>query len=559
MMATSLVFNHAWGGFLPPTPVGQAGVVSAQILATQAGVEILKSGGNAVDAAVAVGYALAVVHPCCGNIGGGGFMLIHLKDGKNLVIDFRGTAPAAINSKLFLNAKGQLDPQLSQKSYLSVAVPGTVMGLNTALKKYGTQPLSKVMAPAIRLAEKGFILNDNDLRILNTKTNDFKKQGNVAGIFLKNNRPFESGDRLVQPQLAKTLREISQGGSAAFYRGNIATKIVDASRAHHGILTESDFAEYQVKEREPLTCYYRNYKIVTAPPPSSGVTVCEILSILNHFPLGQWGFHSAASVHYNVEAMRYAFADRNQLLGDPDFITNPVNRLLSAEYSQQIAKKILPDRAGDSNALEKDFNSEGAHTTHYNVADQWGNVVAVTYTINAFFGSGLIAGDTGFFLNNDIDDFAILAGGKNMFGLKQGQANLIAPRKRPLSSMSPTMVFKNHQFYMALGAAGGPTIITTIVESIENVFDYGMDINAAINEPRYHFQWFPDLIYLEPYTLSADTLQKLKTFGYQFKQGSLFNTSHWGQELIIQKDPETSIIYGATDNRYGNSSITLGY
>lgn len=549
--------NCSEAAYLPPSSSKEAAVVSAQYLASQAGVDILKAGGNAVDAAVAVGYALAVVHPCCGNIGGGGFMLIHFNNGKNLVIDFRETAPAAINSRLFLDSKGQVDSQLAEKSYLSVGVPGTVMGLNTALQKYGTLPLAQVMAPAIRLAQQGFILSNDDMQILK-KISDLNPQPNVANIFLKNNQAYQSGERLIQPELAKTLQAISLHGSAVFYKGSIAKRIVAASQSHHGVLAMSDFAEYSVKERQPITCQYHHYQIITDPPPSSGVTICEVLNVMNRYPQSQWGFHSAASIHYNVEAMRYAFADRNQSLGDPDFVTNPTEKLLSADYADKIAGKIQANRAGNSPNLIKNPQTEGAHTTHYAVVDRWGNAVAVTYTLNAYFGSGLIAKDTGFFLNDDLDDFTISLGAKNMFGLQQGKANLIAPKKRPLSSMSPTMIFKDNQLYMVLGAAGGPTIITTILQSIENVIDFGMDINTAVNEPRYHFQWIPDFIYLEPYTLSMDTILKLQAMGYQFHQGSPFNTDYWGQELAILKDSKTNTLYGATDNRHAGG-MSVGY
>jgi gamma-glutamyltranspeptidase / glutathione hydrolase len=549
--------NLGEAAYLPPAASLKAAVVSAHYLASQVGLDILKEGGNAVDAAVAVGYALAVVHPCCGNIGGGGFMLIHLKDGKNVVIDFRETAPAAINSRLFLNAQGQVDTKLSQESYLAVGVPGTVMGLNTALQKYGTMPLSKVMAPAIQLAHQGFILRTDDLAILNSDVNAFRQQPNVAKIFLNQGQPFRNGERLIQPELAKTLKLISRQGSAVFYQGEIAKKIVTASQKNQGALSMNDFANYSAKIREPLVCQYRGFKIVTPPPPSSGVTICEILNILSHYPLSDLGFHSAASVHYNVEAMRYGFADRNQELGDPDFVNNPVEKLLSADYAQQIAEKIQPNQAGNSLLLEKK-DSEAPNTTHYSVIDQWGNAVGVTYTLNGYFGTGLIAGDTGFFLNNDMDDFTILVGSKNMFGLHQGQTNLIAGKKRPLSSMSPTMVFKDNQLYMSLGAAGGPTIITSILQSIENVIDFKMNINAAINEPRYHFQWLPNVVYLEPVALSPDTLAKLKTMNYLFQAGSPFNTEYWGQELGILKDLQTGTLYSATDNRHAGG-MSVGY
>ncbi|MBS0351777.1 MAG: gamma-glutamyltransferase, partial [Proteobacteria bacterium] len=449
---------------------------------------------------------------------------------------------------------------LAENSYLSVGVPGTVMGLNTALQKYGTLPLATVMAPAIRLAEQGFVLTNDDTAILK-QVYDLKPQPNVTQIFLKNGQPLKAGDLLKQPELAKTLKAISNGGTAVFYQGAIAQKIVAAGQADHGVLAMRDFTHYHVIERPVLTCRYRGYQIVTDPPPSSGVVICEIFHVLNHFPINQSGFHSAAAVHYNVEAMRYAFADRNQELGDPAFVDNPTAKLMSASYAHQIAESIKTGQAGNSTQLiQKNHTpvNEGQHTTHYSVVDRAGNAVAVTYTINAYFGSGMIAKDTGFFLNDDLDDFTISLTERNKANLQQGRSNFIAPYKRPLSSMSPTMVFKNGQLFMVLGAAGGPTIITTIVEAIENVVDYGMDINAAINQPRFHFQWIPDVVYLEPFALSPDTISILQKMGYQTHNGSPFNTDYWGQAMAIVKDPQTGALYGATDNRHAGG-VSLGY
>lgn len=563
LIVTLIFFSNveiSEAAYLPPQVSDKVAVVSAHPLATAVGIHILKQGGNAIDAAVAMGYALAVVHPCCGNLGGGGFMLIHLANGKNTVIDFREVAPANINRQLFLDKQGQVDHQLAETSYLAVGVPGTVLGLNTALQKYGTRSLTQIIEPARQLAQQGFILTADDLAILGAEKSidAFRTQNNVAPIFLKNNQPYQVGDRLVQSQLAHTLELIGQQGSSVFYQGEIAKKIVDASTANQGVLSLNDFKDYRVYEREPLVCYYRGYKVVTAPPPSSGVILCEMLNILNQFPLATFGFHSAASVHYNVEAMRYGFADRNQLLGDPAFVHNPVARLLSLPYAKRIATHIKQNKAGDSNTLIINPTPEGTHTTHYNVIDQYGNAVAVTYTVNAYFGAKRIAGDTGFFLNDNLDDFTLSLQEKNMFNLQQGANNLIAPKKRPLSAMTPTMVFAGDKLYMILGAAGGPTILTSILEAIENVIDYGMDINAAINQPRFHFQWFPTDVFLEPYALSQDTIKILIDMGYSIHWGSPFNTTYWGQEMAILKDPKTNALYSATDNRRAGGS-SLGY
>ncbi len=539
--------------FLPPVASDLAMVSSAQYLATEVGVDILREGGNAIDAAVAVGYALAVVHPCCGNLGGGGFMLIHLTTGKNIFINFREKAPQAITSKDFFDKRGHPTTS-SWTGYLSVGVPGTVMGLNTALKEYGTMTLKQVMAPAIHLAKQGFILNRADVKLLHENTNEFEKNPTVAAIFLKNGKPYEMGDRLIQPQLAWTLSLISRKGSTAFYEGPIAKAIVQASEENHGVLSLWDFSHYSVKIMDPIECHYRGYQVITSPPPASGVTVCEILNIVGGYPLESEGFHSAQSVHDNVEAMRYAFADRNQFLGDPDFVKTPINKLLSLDHAKKIRAQISPNKAGNSAKIGilKGESNEKQNTTAYQVIDNKGNAVSVTYTINGYFGSNQIAPGTGFFLNNELDDFTLRVGLPNFFKLVQGEANFIQANKRPMSSMSPTMLMKNNTPYILLGAAGGSTIITSIVQTIENVIDYGMDINAAVNQPRYHMQWMPDEIFIEPFAFSADTLNKLQQMGYQTHLGGPYDTLLWGQEAAILEDRGDKLYYGAADNRHAN-------
>jgi gamma-glutamyltranspeptidase/glutathione hydrolase len=533
---------------LPPVEAEHGMVVSAQRLASGVGLDILRQGGNAIDAAVAVGYALAVVYPCCGNLGGGGFMLVHLASGRDTVIDFRETAPLAAKPDMYLDATGQLVPNASTDGYKAVGVPGTVLGLDTALQRYGTLPRAKVMAPAIALAEQGFELSQPDVNVLHAGTDDFAKQPNVAGIFLKPDKsPYGAGDRLSQPQLAASLRRISAQGPDGFYKGPVAQAIVEASKANGGILTLEDFAHYAVIERDPIRCSYRGYQIAAAPPPSSGgITLCEILGILDGYKLGEAGFHSAASVHLMVEAMRHAFLDRNSQLGDPAFVANPVGRLISADYAGKIRAVIDPLKATPSSALTLDTPPhEGSETTHYSVVDGAGNAVAVTYTINNYFGAGVIAGDTGFFLNDEMDDFATKPGSANMFGLVQGKANEVQPGKRPLSSMSPTLVTKDGRLLLILGSPGGPRIITAVAEVICNVVDFGMDIQAAVDAPRFHHQWKPDKIFAEPFALSADTADRLAVMGYQIKVQNPWSAV---EAIEVGQPAEASTATGAAPN-----------
>lgn len=556
LLFSSTVFS----AYLPPAQGKDAMVVSAQHEATRVGIQILKKGGNAIDAAVAIGYALAVVHPCCGNIGGGGFMLIHRSNGENIFINFREKAPAHISGKDFFHADKTPNKKAVMYGYLPIGIPGTVMGLNLVLKHYGTLSLKQVMRPAINLAKKGYILERGDIRFLNYGDPFFRQQTNVAKIFLNHGQPYRAGERLKQPQLAKTLESMSKKGSRIFYHGWIAKAIVGASQKNGGVLTLKDFANYTAEIRKPIRCQYRGFTVLTAAPPSSGVTVCEILNIVSGYPLSKLGYHSAATAHDNIEAMRYAFADRNYYLGDPDFVKNPIQKLLSQSHAEKIRSKILPNKAGDSKDINIKIASarEKANTTHYSVIDRYGNAVSVTVTLNGFFGGKIIAGNTGFFLNNELDDFTLKTGHPNQFKLIMGEANLIKPNKRPLSSMSPTIILKNGKVFMVLGAAGGPTIITSIVEAIEHVIDDGMNINAAINSPRYHMQWLPDITYLEPFCFSKDTLKILKTMGYRFHQGSVYGSKYWGQMAAIQKDPKTKINYGANDNRRP-AGLALGY
>ena len=530
-------------------------VVSAQHLATQVGVDILKQGGNAVDAAVAVGYALAVVHPCCGNIGGGGFMTIHLADGKNLFLDFREKAPLAATPDMMQNDTGMVVKGRSTRTYLGVGVPGTVMGFDEALKKYGSMSLQQVIAPAIKLAEDGFVLEPGDVRILDTSTDYFKQHPNVAAIFLDHGQPWKAGQVLKQPQLAHTLESIEKGGSHAFYDGPIAAAVVKAGAANRGLLTLKDFKDYTVQWGKPIECEYHGYTIVSSPPPSSGgTTICETLQIIAPYPFAEWGFHSAKSAHYFIEAERRAFADRNTYLGDPAFVRNPIRQLLSAEHAAELRASIQPDKATPSQEIKGSLGPyQATNTTHYSVVDGEGNAVAVTYTINSWFGIKQIAGDTGFFLNNEMDDFTSKPGVPNQFGLVQGLANQIEPGKRPLSSMSPTIVLKDGKLAMVTGSPGGSTIISTTMESILNVVEYGMDVKQAIDAPRIHMQWYPDEVFAEPDAFTPSMQAALEAMGYRIR------TVHsMGDIAAIVVNPATGMLESVNDPRYPAGSAA-GY
>ena len=522
-------------------------VVSAQHLATQVGVDILKQGGNAVDAAVAVGYALAVVHPCCGNIGGGGFMTLHLADGKNLFLDFREKAPLAATPGMMQSAAGKVVKGRSTKTYLGVGVPGTVMGFDEALKQYGTMPLQQVIAPAIKLAKQGFVLQPGDVRILDTSTDVFKQYPNVAATFLDNGQPLKAGQVLKQPQLAHTLELIAKDGTRAFYDGQIAAAVVKASEANHGLLTLEDFKAYTVQWEKPIECGYHGYTIYSAPPPSSGgTTICETLQVIAAYPLAKWGFHSAKSTHYFVEAERRAFADRNTYLGDPAFVQNPVAKLLSAEHAAELRADIKPGKATPSSEVQGSLGPyQATNTTHYSVVDGKGNGVAVTFTINSYFGIKQIAGDTGFFLNNEMDDFTSKPGVPNQFGLVQGEANQIEPGKRPLSSMSPTIVLRDGKLFMVTGSPGGSTIISTTMESILNVVEYGMDVKQAIDAPRIHMQWYPDEIFAEPGAFTPTVQSALQSMGYKIR-----DVQSMGDIAAIVLNPKTGMLESVNDPRY---------
>jgi gamma-glutamyltranspeptidase / glutathione hydrolase len=524
-----------------PGAIGKAGmVVTEQKEASAVGLRVLQSGGNAVDAAVAIGYALAVTYPCCGNLGGGGFMLIRQADGTSKVINFREKAPLAATPQMFLDPKGQVQPERSKRGYLAVGVPGTVAGLDWALTHYGSLPRRQVMAPAIELAETGFILQSADADLLQQGMGKFKQQPNVAAIFLKDGQPYKTGDRLIQKHLAQTLRQIASQGASAFYRGSIADTVVRESRARGGILSLQDFQSYRVSEAEPLRCRYRGYEVMTTPLPGGGVTVCQMLTLLNGYDLNS--LSKAESLHLMLQSMLLAYADRNRHLGDPQFVQAPVNQLLSPNYAAQHRQRIQPQQAISPESLYLERGTEGDHTTHYSVVDRFGNAVSVTYTINSFYGAEVMAGDTGFFLNNEMDDFAIKPGTANQFGLVQGAANAIAPEKRPLSSMAPTIVLKQGKPWIVTGSPGGSTISTTLLQVISRVVDQGLPLEQAVSAPRIHFQGLPNVVVTEPYALNTDTNLSLWRKGYR-----VVPFQSWGAAETIMIEP--GLLQGMNDPR----------
>ena len=505
-------------------------VVSAQHLASEAGAAILRAGGNAVDAAVAVGYALAVVDPCCGNIGGGGFMVLHRAGGRDVFLNFRETAPGAATPGMYLDARGNVIDDASLHGWRSVAVPGTVLGLDTALRRYGTMPRARVMAAAIRLARDGFVLGPSEAELLARFASRLRADPEAAHIFLRpDGSPLRAGDRLTQTALADTLAAIAAHGPDAFYRGRIPAAIEAASQAGGGILRAADFARYTVTVAPPVGCDFHGWRFVSAGLPSSGgVTICEILGILDGYDLRAMGFHAAQTVHVMVEAMRQAYVDRNSDLGDPAFVPDPVARLLSPGYLAALRARI-GDRATPSRELTAATPPhEHAETTHFSVMDAAGNAVAVTYTINGAFGAGVMAPGAGFLLNDEMDDFTVKPGTANMFGLVQGAANAIAPGKRPLSSMAPTIVLRDGHVALVLGSPGGSRIITTVLETALNMTTFGLPPQEAVDAPRFHEQWLPDTVFIEPRAFSPDTAAALRAMGY-----TLSTQSPWGAVEMI--------------------------
>ena len=489
-------------------------VVAMESIAADVGVSVLQQGGNAVDAAVAVGFALAVTHPYAGNIGGGGFMLIRFADGRSTFIDFRERAPEKASRNMYLDARGELTKD-SIEGWRSSGVPGSVRGFEMALKKYGKRTWVENLAPAVELATKGFPVSYALAESLKG-SRSLAASPESKRIFQKGGTFYDVGEKLVQPELAQTLALISKNGPDEFYQGETARRFAGEMAKHGGIISLADLKDYKAIERTPLTGAYKNYTIITSPPASSGgIALLEMLGILEGTGYEKAGPGSASAIHYQAEAMRRAYADRNEYVGDPDFVKVPIKGLLDPAYLAKLRASIDPERATPSDRVKpgKPVGSESMETTHYSVVDSEGNAVAVTYTLNGGFGNGITVPGLGFLLNNEMDDFAAKPGTANMFGLVQGEANAIAPGKRPLSSMTPTIVLKDGKLFMTAGAPGGSRISTAVAQVILNVLDFGMNVQDAVDAPRVHHQWQPDKLSLER-AISPDTVALLKSRGY---------------------------------------------
>ncbi|HEY9066111.1 MAG TPA: gamma-glutamyltransferase [Burkholderiaceae bacterium] len=561
--AVALACAAATAASQAPVAAENGMVVTAQHLATRVGVDVLKDGGNAVDAAVAVGYALAVVYPAAGNLGGGGFMTINLADGRKTFLDFREKAPLAATANMYLDKDGNVIKGASTLGHLAVGVPGSVSGMEYALAKYGTMKRATLIAPAIKYAQDGFVLEQGDVDLLQTATDDFKKDPATAAIFLNNGEPFQAGGKLVQKDLAATLKLISDKGEDGFYKGAVGAAIVASSKEGKGIITQADLDQYKTREMKPVECDYRGYHVISAPPPSSGgVIICEILNVLEGYPLKELGFRSAQSVHYQIEAMRHAYVDRNSYLGDPDFVKNPLERLLSKDYAGKIRAAIDPNKAGVSKDIKPGVAPhEGSNTTHYSIVDKWGNAVSVTYTLNDWFGARVTAAKTGVLLNDEMDDFTAKIGVPNLYGLVQGEANKIEPGKRPLSSMSPTIVTKDGKTVMVVGTPGGSRIITAVLHTMINVIDYGMNVQEAVDAPRFHQQWLPEATNVENFALSPDTRKILEGMGHKLANPQPANhlaAILVGAPTLGGKPVGKNRYYGANDPRR-NTGLALGY
>ncbi|EOG3906491.1 gamma-glutamyltransferase [Salmonella enterica] len=538
-----------------PVRATQGMVASVDVMATQVGVDILKQGGNAVDAAVAVGYALAVTHPQAGNLGGGGFMLLRTKDGATTAIDFREMAPAGATRDMFLDEQGNPDSKKSLTSPLASGTPGTVAGLSLAMEKYGSLPLNSVVRPAIKLAQEGFIVNDalaDDLKTYGSEV--LPHHENSKAIFWKDGEPLKKGDKLVQQDLANSLTMIAENGPDAFYKGEIARQIAQQMQQNGGLITTDDLAAYQAVERTPVSGEYRGYQIFSMPPPSSGgIHIVQILNILENFDMNKYGFGSADAIQIMAEAEKYAYADRSEYLGDPDFVNVPWQALTSKTYAKSIAGQIDINKAKPSSEIRpgKLAPYESDQTTHFSVVDKDGNAVAVTYTLNTTFGTGIVAGNTGILLNNQMDDFSAKPGVPNVYGLVGGEANAVGPKKRPLSSMSPTIVVKDGKTWLVTGSPGGSRIITTVLQMVVNTIDFGMNVAEATNAPRFHHQWLPDELRVEK-GFSPDTLKLLEQKGQKVALKEAMGST---QSIMVGPDGE---LYGASDPR-SVDDLTAGY
>jgi gamma-glutamyltranspeptidase/glutathione hydrolase len=530
-------------------------VVSADAYASNVGVQILKKGGNAVDAAVAVGFALAVTFPGAGNIGGGGFMVIRMADGRTTTIDYREKAPAAANSTMFLDEKGNFVPSRSQDGYLASGVPGSVAGMLRALDLFGKLSRKTVLQPAIDFASRGIRLSHEFTDELKADMRDILKHPSSTKAFTKGGKPYEEGDLFIQKDLAKTLQRIQNKGKDGFYRGTTADLIVAEMKRGGGLITREDLAAYEAIERPPIRGTYRGYEIVSMGPPSSGgLVLVEMLNLLEPYDIARSGFGSSKTIGLMTEAMKLAYADRAEFMGDADFYPVPVDRLISKDYAAERRTlldtiKATPSRQLSHGAIEI---KEGVHTTHYSVVDQWGNAVSVTTTINSWYGSKVVVDGAGFFLNNEMDDFAAKPGAPNQFGLLGGSANSVQPNKRMLSAMTPTIILKDGQPYLVVGSPGGPTIITSVLQVIVNVLDHHMNVADANDAPRFHHQWLPDTIECERLGFPKDVVQNLEARGYSVRSRSTL-----GRIEVIQIDRKNGFLYGSTDPRgYG---AAVGY
>jgi gamma-glutamyltranspeptidase/glutathione hydrolase len=561
------------GSSVRPVHARHAIVVSVHELGSRAGAEVMQAGGNAVDAAVATGFALAVVHPEAGNLGGGGFMLIRMSDGTNHFIDYREKAPAAATANMYLDAQGNVIEDASVVGYKAIGVPGSVAGMVYAEKKYGKLTLKQVMAPAIKLARDGFALAWEDAR-------DMQQEKSLAlfpdsrRIFQRDGKYYEQGEIFRQPELARTLERIAENPDD-FYHGAMAQELATFVRKGGGLITADDLGKYEVKEREPVRGSYRGYDVISAPPPSAGGTaLLEILNILEGYDLGKLGNRSSASMHLTVEAFRRAYFDKAEFMGDPDFSRIPVAQLIDKKYGAAWRESIDPAHATASKDLKRPaiFSEleqyarqnpqplavrEPEHTTHYSVVDADGDAVAVTTTLNDSFGSRVTAGSLGFLLNDEMDDFASKPGAPNLYGLIQGPANAVGPGKRPLSSMTPTIVLKDGKLFLVLGSPGGARIITTVANILMAVVDYGMNIQEAVNAPRFHHQWLPDRVGVEQW-FSPDAIKVLERMGHKIEVGETVKgdwTPYWSDGECIAIDLLSGERLGASDGRHNGKPI----
>jgi len=546
----------------PPVRARNGMVASTSRIASEVGVEVLRRGGNAVDAAIAVAFALAVTWPAAGNLGGGGFMLIRLKDGRTTAIDYREMAPLAASRDMYLDRNGNLiqGEGSSLVGYRASGVPGTVAGMALALQKYGSGRFTwaDLIEPARRLAVEGFTVDDRLARSLRASVDLLGRYEDSRRIFLRDGKFYEEGEIIRQPDLAATLTRLQRNGPREFYEGETARLIAEDMKRHNGTITLEDLRGYVAKERAPVSSTYRGYKIISMPPPSSGgVVLIEMLNILEGFDLGRMGWASSEKYHVMAEAMRRAFADRAEHMGDADFVNVPVAGLIDKSYAAKLRATINLERASTSAEVKagNPVGAEAEETTHFTVVDREGNVVANTYTLNGSYGSGVIAKGTGVLLNNEMDDFAAKPGVPNMFGLIQGERNAIAPKKRPLSAMTPTIVLRpDGSFYFTVGSPGGPTIINTVLQVIVNIIDHGMNVQQAIDAPRIHHQWLPDELIYEPYGLSEDTKRALEARGHRLTM----RPRYMGDAEGIMREEKTGVLLGATDPRLSDGPA-VGY